>query len=62
LAKIRTVTKAELHAAAKMLRAILARIASGELTASKRMVARLEGAAIALEAQERTGRRRPDRC
>jgi hypothetical protein len=44
------VTKAEVRAAAETLRAILAHIASGELTASKGVAARLEGAASALEA------------
>ena len=43
-------TKTELRAAAEMLRTILAKIASGELSGSKRLIARLEGAASALEA------------
>jgi hypothetical protein len=42
--------KAELRAAADLLRTILARVEAGELTAPKRVVARLEGAATALEA------------
>jgi len=51
------VTKAELRAAAEMLRTILAKIASGELTGSRRLIARLEGAASALEALATRSRR-----
>jgi hypothetical protein len=43
-------TRAELRAAANLVRAILARVEARLLTASKRVVARLEGAATALEA------------
>jgi hypothetical protein len=43
-------TKAELRAAADLLRAILASVEAGELTAPQRVVARLEGAATAWEA------------
>jgi hypothetical protein len=51
------VTKANLRAAAEILRAMLARVASGELTASKRVSARLEGTATALEALAKRRRR-----
>jgi hypothetical protein len=44
------VRKADVRAAAEILRAMLARVGSGELTASKRVIARFEGAATALEA------------
>jgi len=56
------VRKAEVRAAAEILRAILARVVSGELTASKRVAARLEGAAAALEALvgKRGGRSKGD--
>ena len=47
-------TKAELRAAAALLRTILARVEAGELTAPRRVVARLEGAATALEAVAHT--------
>jgi hypothetical protein len=50
-------TKADLRAAAGLLRAILARVEAGELTAPKRVVARLEGAATALEIMARRMRR-----
>jgi hypothetical protein len=40
----------ELRAAAELLRALLARVEAGELTAPKRVVARLEGAVTALAA------------
>lgn len=53
-------TRAELRAAADLLRAILARVEAGELIAPKRAVAQLEGAATALEALGKKGRRRPD--
>ena len=43
-------TKTELRAATDLLHAILARVEAGELTAPKRVVARLEGAEAALEA------------
>ena len=42
-------TKAELRAAAQMLRSIVERSSSGELTGSGGVKARLEGAAAALE-------------
>ena len=51
------VTKAELRAAAEMLRTILARVEAGELTAPKGVVARLDGAATALEAVAQPTRR-----
>jgi len=57
------VNKAEIRRSADMLRAILARVASRELTASKRVVARLEGAATVLDllgrrqGQRQAGRR-----
>jgi hypothetical protein len=44
------VRKAEIRAAAAMLRAIVERIQAGELTAPGRVTARLEGAATALGA------------
>jgi hypothetical protein len=44
------VRKSEIRAAAVMLRAIVERIQTGELTAPNRVTARLEGAATALEA------------
>ncbi len=50
-------TKTEIRAAAELLRAILARVETGELTAPRRVVARLEGALTALEAlARRSGR------
>jgi hypothetical protein len=48
--------KVELRRAAGLLRAILGRVEAGELTAPKRVVARLEGAATALEAVARRRR------
>jgi hypothetical protein len=52
------VTKKGLRAAADLLRAILARVEAGDLTAPKRVVARLVGAVTALDAHEAvTGRR-----
>ena len=50
-------TKAQFRAAADLLRAILARVEAGELTAPKRVVTRLEGAATALEVVARPTRR-----
>lgn len=44
------VKKAELRAAADMLRTILARVEAREMTAPKGVVARLDGAVTALEA------------
>jgi hypothetical protein len=44
------VRKAEIRAAAGMLRAVVERIQAGELTAPGRVTARLEGAATALGA------------
>jgi len=51
------VNNSELRAAAEMLRAVLTKIASGELTGSKPLVARLEGAASALQALATRSRR-----
>jgi hypothetical protein len=51
------VTKADLRAAADLLRAILARVEAGELTALKRVIARLEGSLVAFEALARSKRR-----
>jgi hypothetical protein len=47
---ITMVKKGEARAAAEILRRILGRAERGELTASRRMRARLEGAATAFEA------------
>ena len=56
-ATMTAVTKTELRAAAEMLRTILARVEAGEFTAPKGVVARLEGAATALEAVAQPTRR-----
>jgi hypothetical protein len=49
--------KSDVRAAAEIIRALLARIASGELAASKRVIARLDGAATAFEALARRRQR-----
>jgi hypothetical protein len=52
----RRVRNADIRVAAELLRTIVAKIESRELTGSKRVVARLEGAATALEALSRARR------
>jgi hypothetical protein len=50
-------TKRELRAAADLLRALLARVGAGEVTASARVVARLEGVLDVLDVLARSKRR-----
>jgi hypothetical protein len=49
--------KRESRAAAEILRAVLAKVERGELTAPRRVRARLEGAVMALEAAAPSTRR-----
>ena len=57
-----TMKKAELRAAADLLRAILARVEAGELTAPRRVVARSEDAATAFEEVAQPGGERDVPC